>query len=148
MSKLGSYLIILVLLTAYGRCVADQFGMLHTSKASCCTTVCDAPEHCLETESDHSDGDSDAPAPCQLCFILDSDSMLIEDGLEIPTPNLLELSDFLLFAKPLDDLFRSDTTSFSPDLKLSGYSDPPAEQRSRQMRIDAKTTPVRGPSNA
>jgi len=164
MRKLGSYLIILLILTAYGRCVADQFGMLHTTTASCCQVTCDEISHCEvsgdATESDHSKNsehqeDSEGqnqpnpPSPCQLCLILSSDSMLMGDQLEIPSPIILDIAS----------LSTSYTFCTSPetliglrlcfkDLPPSGHPDTPAEQRSRLQRIVAKTTPVRGPSIA
>ncbi|MCP5536708.1 MAG: hypothetical protein H7A51_10840 [Akkermansiaceae bacterium] len=158
MRKIGSYLIILVFLTAYGRCVADQFGMLHNSEASCCVTLCDVAAHCPTAGEDHpadtghpdseAPDDREQPAPCQLCFILGSDSMLLEDGLQLPSPTLLELSDFFSFTATLDDILRAHGTSLTRELTPSGYPDPSAEHRSRLMRIGAKTTPVRGPSLA
>jgi hypothetical protein len=150
MRKFGSYLLILIFLTAYGRCVADQFGMLHTSETSCCVSICDTNDHCKETQNDHSE-DSDSqeiPTPCQLCFILDSDSMLLEDSFEIPTPSFLDISNFFTFCTTLDDLLRSRELLFSSDLTLSDHPNPPTEQRSRLLRTTAKTTPVRGPSIA
>jgi len=150
MRKLGSYLLILIFLTAYGRCVADQFGMLHTSETSCCVSVCDASDHCEDSQSGHPENSDsqEIPTPCQLCFILDSDSMLLEDGFELPTPSFLDVSDFFTFCTTLDDLLRSRALLFSSDLTLSDHPDPPAEQRSRLLRTNAKTTPVRGPSIA
>jgi hypothetical protein len=172
MRKLGSYLIILLILTAYGRCVADQFGMLHTTTASCCQVSCDEISHCGvsevnsdATEGDHSENsehqeDSDGqdqpkppsqPAPCQLCLILSSDSMLMGDQLEIPSPIILDITSL-----SSSSTFCTSPAAFlgirlcfkTPDLPLSDHPDTPAEQRSRLQRIVAKTTPVRGPSIA
>lgn len=157
MRKLGSYLIILIFLTAYGRCVADQFGMLHTSDISCCVTVCnttcDADDHGPDTPDHHPEESEtpdhqDEPSPCQLCFILNSDSMMLEHGIKIPSPSLLELPDIFSSFATLDDLFRGPLLSLSPDLTASDHPDPPAEQRSRLLRTVARMTPVRGPSIA
>ncbi len=165
MRKLGSYLIILLILTAYGRCVADQFGMLHTTTASCCQVTCDEISHCEvgdTPEGDHSENsehqkNSDGqdqpnpPSPCQLCLILSSDSMLMGDQLEIPSPIILDITSistsYTFYTSP--EAFLGIRLCFkTPDLPLSDHPDTPAEQRSRLQRIDAKTTPVRGPSIA
>ena len=169
MRKLGSYLIILLIITAYGRCVADQFGMLHTTTASCCQVSCDEISHCEvsgdATEDDHSENpehqeDSDGQdqpkpptpsSPCQLCLILSSDSILMGDQLEIPSPVILDITSL-----PTSSTFCNSPETFlgirlcfkTPDLPLSDHPDTPAEQRSRLQRIVAKTTPVRGPSIA
>lgn len=158
MRKLLSYLLILIFLTAYGRCVADQFGMLHSSETSCCVTVCETDSHCSVNDNEHSDHpdsqtpetseEPDQPMPCQLCFILDSDGMLIEDSVQLPSPILLELTDFFSFTATLDDILRAHVISFSQELIPPALPDPSAELRSRLLRIDAKTTPVRGPSIA
>lgn len=155
MRKLGSYLIILLLLTAYGRCVADQFGILHTTEASCCQVTCNESDHCEDTTDKHSDDsdhseDSEEPAPCPLCVILSSDSMLLQDALELPSPSFLDLDSPFTFhsiwGTTSEDILGRRIDCFAPSLHLSDRPDPPAEQRSRLQRIVAKTTPVRGPS--
>ena len=150
MRKLGSYLLILIFLTAYGRCVADQFGMLHTSETACCAIACDAVDHCGDTQDKQPENqdNQDDPAPCQLCFILNSDSMLLDDGIEIPAPTFSEITPLSSLHNSLENLFGGQPPSFSPGLPSSDHPDPPAEQRSRLQRIVAKTTPVRGPSIA
>ena len=170
MRKLGSFLVILLILTAYGRCVADQFGMLHTTTASCCQVTCDEISHCElngevssdATEDDHSENpehqeDSDGQnqpkpptpsSPCQLCLILSSDSMLVGDQLEIPSPIILDITSVSTFFTSLEDLLGSRLYFITPDLTQSDHPDMPAEQRSRLQRIVAMATPVRGPSIA
>jgi len=165
MRKLGSYLIILLILTAYGRCVADQFGMLHTTNTSCCQVTCDEVSHCdsiEDTDSEHSEhqdnsDDEEKPnspipsSPCQLCLILSSDSMLVGDQLEIPSPIILDISPastFWNFYSSSEAPTRSQLRFTTLDLPPSGHPDTPTEQRSRLQRIVAKTTPVRGPSTA
>lgn len=150
MRNLGSYLIILIFLTAYGRCVADQFGMLHSSETSCCVSVCDTADHCPD-EDDQSSPNPDAPeqpAPCQLCFILDSDGVMIEDGFKTPTPNLLEVFDFLSFRASLEDILRGRLLIFSKEPSHSKHRYLSLDQRSHLLRIAAKAHPVRGPSLA
>ena len=167
MRKLGSLLVILLLLTAYGRCVADQLGALHTTASSCCQVVCDQADHCQTSEADlsedsccGSDHDTDHhhskesepddsspedPAPCGLCLIISSDSMLLNDDVKVPTPTLLELSS-LFFMPTLNGLLDQSRPNLNLDNSPSEHPDPPAEHRSQLRRIIAKTTPVRGPS--
>ena len=153
--KLGSYLIILLLITAYGRCMADQFGVLHTTDSSCCQVTCSAETHCEdEAPSDNShseesdkptDKPTDEPAPCQLCFILSSDSILLGDGIAVPSPTVLELNP-LIFNSGLDRLLGKGLTLIDLNQPRAAHPDPPEEHRSRLQRIVAKLTPVRGPS--
>lgn len=167
MRKLGSLLVILLLLTAYGRCVADQLGVLHTTASSCCQAVCDQADHCQTSEanlsddsccgSDHDKGhdhseesepeepNSEDPAPCGLCLIISSDSMLLNDDVKVPTPTLLELSS-LFFMPTLNGLLDQSRPNLNLDNSPSEHPDPPAEHRSQLRRILVKTTPVRGPS--
>ncbi len=164
MRKLCSYLVILLILTAYGRCVADQFGMLHTTTASCCQVICDEANHCNidgdvgndtsgneHSEHQEDSDEQDQPAPCQLCLILSSDSILMGDQLEVPAPIILDitsLSTTYIFCTSPEALIGIRLRFTTPDLTQSDHPDTPAEQRSRLQRIVAKMTPVRGPSIA
>ncbi|GEM_PF-1008073 len=172
MRKLGSLLVILLLLTAYGRCVADQLGVLHSSESSCCQVVCDQADHCKTKASpceaspseesncahsqDHNhDSHSDEPEPeepqpnetdpCGLCVILSSDGMLLSDNIKVPTPTLLEISP-LFFVTTLNGLLDKSLLFTHLEDSPTEHPDPPAEHRSQLRRIIAKTTPVRGPS--
>ena len=158
--KLGSYLLILIFLTAYGRCVADQLGMLHSSDTSCCQTVCedlsDSCGYCPDSGEPHfeeasepaSNSDQQTPTPCQLCFILDSDSMLIENGVKMPAPVFHELTDFLCFARSVDGTTPSLQFVLHQELMPRDYLDPATLRSSRLLRLTTKATPVRGPSAA
>lgn len=174
MRKFGSFLVILLLITAYGRCVADQFGVLHTSDTACCQTVCCDDNHCEPSETDEpsethpcespSDHDSspedtapptdDEPDPCQLCLILSNDSMLLSDSVKVPSPILIEIHP-LYFITTWNTRNTRNTWNnqlqkiLSPiDLEQlpDEHPDRPTEHRSQLRRIIAKTTPVRGPS--
>jgi hypothetical protein len=154
MRKLGSFLVILLLITAYGRCVADQFGVLHTTDSSCCQVTCSADSHCAEEatadaphseDSEASDDSTEEPAPCQLCFILSSDSILLGDSIDIPAPKVLELVP-ALFNSGLDNLLGKGIATLNLDQPPAEHPDPPEEHRSRLQRIVAKLTPARGPS--
>lgn len=151
MRKLGSFLVILLLITAYGRCMADQFGVLHTTDSSCCQVTCGAESHCEdegpsdENHSEDSDKSTDEPAPCQLCFILSSDSILLGDYIDIPSPTVLELNP-IIFNSGLDRLLSKGLAFLDLNQPTVEHSDPPEEHRSRLQRIVAKSTPVRGPS--
>jgi len=157
MRKLGSILVIMLLLIAYGRCVSDQFGMLHTSDASCCQTICTAVTHCSDVAEachDHSDSEDndhnneEKPAPCQLCFILDNDSIMIQDGIKIPSPTLANFIPIFDFGTDLDLLFSRTSGLTSTDFQLEDLPDPPAELCSLYLSLVTKTAPVRGPSIA
>lgn len=176
MRKLGSALIILLLLTAYGRCVADQFGLLQTTGTPCCQVTCDQVNHCTppegqvsskdhEDQHDHAPGDhpcnpdlpgghdrnqqepEDSPTPCQLCFILDSDSMIHGESIKVPAPLLFELSP-LFYITSWDNQLQPGHPVTALDHPPSDYPESHIEQRSHIRRIVAKTTPVRGPSIA
>ena len=151
MRKLGSYLVILLLITAYGRCMADQFGVLHTTDSSCCQVTCAAESHCEdetpsdESHSEESDESTDEPAPCQLCFILSGDSILLGDSIDIPSPSVLELTP-ALFNSGLDNFLGKGIAYLDLDQPTAEHPDHPEEHRSRLQRTVAKSTPVRGPS--
>ena len=160
MQKFGSYLVILIFLTAYGRCVADQLGMLHTSGTSCCQTVCDnIPDTCGHCPDDEkataqqadqpgNHEDQKAPKPCQLCFILDTDSVMLGTEIKMPTPHFHNSPDTLTYT-----LFSAHTlhAHFGLSdfvLRSSGQPGPAIEQHSRILLTCGKATPVRGPSVA
>lgn len=149
MRKLGSYFVILLLITAYGRCMADQFGVLHSTDSSCCQVTCNAESHCAdEPPSDDHDSESeesDEPTPCQLCFILSSDSILLGDSIDVPSPTLLELTP-AFFHSGLGNFSDNGLTVLDLDQPTADHPDPPEEHRSRLQRTVAKLTPVRGPS--
>ena len=156
--KLGSYLLILIFLTAYGRCVADQLGMLHSSDTSCCQTVCeDVSDLCgycpdsgkpLSEQANEPANNSDqqAPTPCQLCFILDSDSMFIENGIKMPAPIFHELADPLCFSTSVDGNTPSLQFSLHQELTPRHHLEPATQRSSRLLRLSTKANPVRGPS--
>ncbi len=155
--KLCSYLLILTFLTAYGRCVADQLGILHTSGTACCTVVCEDVDlscvQCPETvaaksQQPHYPADEDEPKPCQLCFILDTDSIMLGAEMKMPTPHFHDSPDALTYT-----LFSARTlhAHFGPSdfvLRSSGQPGPAIEQHSRLLLTCGKATPVRGPSVA
>ena len=157
MRKLGSFLVILLILTAYGRCVADQLGILHTSGTACCTVVCeDVDRSCVqcpeteaaETQQPHLPADQEEPKPCQLCFILDSDSVVLGAEMKMPTPHFHDSPDALAYT-----LFSAHTlhAHFGLSdfvLRSSGQPGPAIEQHSRLLLTCSKATPVRGPSVA
>ncbi|BDS05740.1 hypothetical protein NT6N_07800 [Oceaniferula spumae] len=160
MQKLGSILVITLLLIAYGRCVSDQYGILHTTKASCCQTICTALSHCndhaedsctADHDSDQQDGEhnnEENPAPCQLCFILSNDSMVVENGVKIPCPALSDFNPAFDFGTDLDSLIGRISSLLATDLHFVDLPDPPAELSSLYRCMVMKTTPVRGPSIA
>jgi len=147
MRKLASFLVILLILTAYGRCVADQFGALHVSNNACCQQVCDSAGHCEVGE----DGDQDHPtpsdknSPCQLCLIISSDSILQSDDVEAPTPTIIEIDPNLHRDSLIHLLTQQVKLLFSAPISPNPQ-DPPADDRSELRRIVVTTTPVRGPS--
>lgn len=176
MRQLGSYLIILLFITAYGRCIADQLGSLHQSgAAACCQTNCSDSTHCTPVsdctdQHEHDTSPSECPGvptsgeshphnhggeespdpptqapPCQLCIILDSDSIIQADPLKVPSPLLTELNSLLHVYPPLTILHREMLSNLL-EQDPAQHPLPPAEQRSKRQRIDTRTTPVRGPS--
>jgi len=157
MRKFGSFLVILLILTAYGRCVADQYGALHMTGSACCQTVCCGDSHCESKEvesaenhtdsknSNHSEESPEDQDPCQLCLILSNDAMLQGDNVKVPTPSFLELTS-IHFLTTLENLFSKGFLTPQLDLLPDEPSSPPAEHRSQLRRVIAKTTPVRGPS--
>lgn len=158
MHKLGSILIVLLFFTAYGRCVADGFGMLHASNASCCQEIIKTDvvndcheDDCHEEENSHEPEhpEEQSPTPCQLCFILSSDSMLPSGGdIDLPSPIFKEILPLLISCITLDFLTGNQFDLQSTDLVLSDFPELSDELRSRIQRIAIKATPVRGPSLA
>ncbi|MBT8037611.1 MAG: hypothetical protein KJO21_08710 [Verrucomicrobiae bacterium] len=156
MRKLGTYFLILLLITAYGRCMADQLGMLHTTAASCCQVSYDDRDHCKRTsDADHQHPETpghpnneEQPSPCQLCLILSNDSMLLEDGVKIPTPSLLDTTPLFTFQTTWQELLGTHLDHFPPPPLASSQPESAIEQHSQLGRIATKTTPVRGPSMA
>lgn len=155
MRKLGSILTILIFLTAYGRCVADQFGILHTSEDNGCQSSCNHSDHCADADDQqHHDSDAGNPqpeqapaSPCQLCCILSNDSIQIDDSIKVPTPTFQVITP-IYHDGHLEDLRLHPLRHLYPDFQdpPPEFPDPPAESRSRLQRIAAKVTPVRGPS--
>jgi hypothetical protein len=153
--KLGSCLVILLFLTAYGRCVADQLGMLHASDSACCRTVCEdvtCPDSLgpdirpCETEPSGNHGQEEVPTPCQLCFILDSDSMQVEGSIKIPAPVFSELNSPPGLFSSGDAIVRPLRRCIREDLQLLDDCDVDTGQRCLPLRLRMKICPVRGPS--
>ncbi len=98
MRKLASYLLTLLFIIAYGHCMAEQLGALHNSDTRCCAPVCQTSDHCSADDGHHHDQENndtpDEPTPCQLCFILKTDSVLLQDGVKVPAPVIIELPDY------------------------------------------------------
>ena len=156
--KAGSILIIALLLIAYGRCVADQYSLLYATDISCCQTVCDVNECCSnvidKSCSDHSPSDqknekpdqNDTPAPCQLCLILDNESMQITCGVKVPHPVYSECMNCLDFvtdtSSPTSRFLNSSATTST----VLNRPSPPAELCLLFHRMAPKAIPVRGPS--
>lgn len=164
MRQTGSFLIMFLLLIAYGRCVADQFGMLHTNEASCCQVVCQ-DDHCsdLDAASSHqTDHEShedhehhqnhgpepEEPAPCHLCLIISMDGATFDGNIKVPTPQILESLDHNFFITLLDHALGLLPPKATLELPSYHDSGPPVEQMSQRLRIVSKALPVRGPSVA
>lgn len=159
MQKVGSLLVITLLLVAFGRCVADQYGMLHTTDASCCQTICTTDTHHADDEADNDCNDSsehqqeehnneDTPAPCQLCSILKNDSMQIEPATKVPYPIISDFYPVFDFGLSMDSLLSRISCQVSSCDLITELPDPPAELDSLFRCLVAKTAPVRGPSIA
>ena len=155
--KLCSYLLILTFFTAYGRCVADQLGILHTSGTACCTVVCeDVDRSCVqcpepeaaETQQPHLPADQEEPKPCQLCFILDSDSVVLGAEMKMPTPHFHDSPDALAYTLFSAHTLHADFGVSDFVLRSSGQPGPAIEQHSRLLLTCSKANPVRGPSVA
>lgn len=140
----------LLLITAYGRCLADQMGALQNSGAACCQTTqpscCDTHDSETTSHDDESNHEeNDEGTPCPLCLILSSDSLLLQESLEIPS-----LSPYCINIL-WDDLFiKEPRFNKIPQLDLAisitGNHDPSQTHLVQQQRITAKFHPVRGPS--
>jgi len=158
MRKLSSILVVLLLLTAYVRCVADGFGMLNASEASCCQEIIKTDvvndcheDDCHEEENSHEPEhpEEQSPTPCQLCFILSSDSMLPSGGdVDLPSPIFKEILPLYVSCITLDFLTGNQFDLQSADQILSDFPELSDDLRHRMQRIAIKTTPVRGPSIA
>lgn len=154
MRKLSSILVVLLLLTAYVRCVADGFGMLNASEASCCQEISSSSEGDGDHDSDVShdsehSGEENAPTPCHLCFILSSDSILPGGGdVDLPSPIFKEILPLYVSCITLDFLTGNQFDLQSADQILSDFPELSDDLRHRMQRIAIKTTPVRGPSIA
>ena len=158
MRRYGSFLLMLLLIIAYGRCVADQFGMLHTTGASCCQVVCE-DEHCSDVASaehdfvtkdhdpqnQHDHDEKEKPAPCQLCLILSAEGATLEPGIKIPTPqsadylnpaSVFPCSDWSTLSLRIEDM---DSSLFLPDVPLE-------EHKAHRLRAITRSLPIRGPS--
>ena len=163
MRTLCSYLLIISFITAYSRCIADQLGVLHTSGTACCVVICediddscvqcpelDASENKLPTcpGNDEQSQPQPQPQPCQLCFILDTDSIVIGAEMKVPAPQLHDQPDSPAYcsfsARRLDPQY--SLSNFI--LRSSGLPGPLVEQLSHLREIIRKATPVRGPSLA
>lgn len=150
----------MVFLTAYGRCVTDQLGMLHASNSSCCQTVCEqlaeSCEYCPddlpmaarpdEKKSSGNHEKQELPTPCQLCFILNSDGMLVESGIKIPSPVFYELTNSPGLVPSMDGIVHHLLVLLHEELLPMDFRDPATGQHSLPLRLRVKTTPVRGPS--
>lgn len=146
----------LAFLTAYGRCVADQLGILHTSGTSCCMVVCEKNQSsCQQCPDEHPADPSQAPVsednqdpkPCQLCIIIDTDGVVSSGEVKIPIPNLHDYRDNPDYSLLIATLAGIDPAAAAP-LELRPSADPPGIARAHLQRILCRVTPIRGPSMA
>ncbi|NWK57121.1 hypothetical protein HW115_15980 [Verrucomicrobiaceae bacterium N1E253] len=165
----------ILLVTAYGRCVTDQFGIFGPSQSVCCQLTCHEEQaeeqdaatpqqgslahHDHDHTHDHSHAPGDAPCsptednepkpeenPCQLCFILDSDSMLPSQDLKVPSPSLTDLCG-LQWISPFDGILpNGGPPAESQNRPPTNFPDDTDEQDSQLKQQHRKNTPVRGPS--
>lgn len=149
MRPIGSILVISLLLIAFGRCVTEQYGMLHTTTASCCQTICTACTHPDGTPGQHSEeehNNHETPSPCHLCEILNNDSVQLASGIKLPCPVISEFSPDFEPGTWMDALL-SRICSQVPPLDLdTDLPDPPPELGSMFRCLVCKVAPVRGPS--
>jgi len=155
MRKLCFLLLMLSFLTAYGRCVADQLGMLHTSDASCCVAVCDnVVKSCVqcpeETSSDTTQPPPEQtpePSPCQLCIIIDAEGAVAGKEIRLTTLNTHEhsghsghclLSGSFIAVRPVVGELHQ--------VRKRAHADHSGELRARLLRLTCKALPIRGPS--
>ncbi|MGB1937642.1 MAG: hypothetical protein ACPHVK_09135 [Akkermansiaceae bacterium] len=154
--KWCSLLLMLAFLTAYGRCVADQLGILHTSGTSCCVVICEEIEDSCQQCPDELSSDpghppipeeNEDPKPCQLCIIIDADGLVTGEEVRIPAPDVHDQQDdpdYSLLTGPFRGI---DLTAAAPiDLRPSDNTDPPGERRAQLQRILCRVIPIRGPS--
>lgn len=146
MRKFGSLLVISLLLIAFGRCVADQYGALHTSEASCCQTACTSSEHDSDGHGTEQHNNEDNPAPCQLCQILQNDSMQIENGVELPCPVVSDFTPAFESGAWLEAWLSRMCCQLPPPDLDPDFAFPPAELSSVFRCFVAAVAPVRGPS--
>lgn len=152
MRRAGSLLVMLLLLIAYGRCVADQSGILHTSGASCCQVVCEDAQ-CADAEPAHHGGHEpgpggEQPAPCQLCQIISTDGATFDGSIKVPAPQVAAPLDSADFARLIDHILALSTAA-ETDVRLTAPRvRPPDIQTSQWLLAASRTAPVRGPSLA
>lgn len=148
MQRTGSLLIMLLLLTAYGRCVADQFGMLYATEASCCQDVnCAAPSTEDSDEQDPHHNEDEQP-PCQLCLIISTDAATLDAGIKLPSPQGIDHAS----APIVDRLFPAILGCCLPTEILAPppreAQGPPEVLGSTWLETVTRLSPVRGPSLA
>ena len=151
MRRAGPFLIMLLLLIAYGRCVADQFGMLHTTEASCCQVICQ-DEHCSDVKADSPDEhgtngtEDEQPAPCQLCLIISTDGATFDSGIKVPSPQVLDLASAAVSDMLFKDILGLCTAGESLLLPVFLDNNPPDVPVSQWIETATRILPVRGPS--
>ncbi len=154
--KWCSLLLMLSFLTAYGRCVADQLGILHASGTSCCIIVCeDAQSSCVECPDETSPGstqpqppeENQEPKPCQLCIIIDLDGAVTVEEVRVPAPHFEDHPDKQNPSSLCGQLRGIDSAATGPPhLTPSDPMGHPGDQRAQLLRTLCKALPIRGPS--
>lgn len=156
--KWCSLLLMLSFLTAYGRCVADQLGILHGSGTSCCVVICeDIEDSCIQCPDEtspaatqpHLPEDNQEPKPCQLCIIIDADGVVTAEEVRVPSPQFEDHPD-KQNTSPRCGQIRGvgSAATGPPHLTLSDHTGQPGEQRAHLLRTLCKALPIRGPSMA
>lgn len=156
--QLRASFMLLVFLTSFGRCWAEQCGLLAGSNWACCPIEASAhgshghlaPDGCDHDSPEHPHEDENIPLrspgegpPCEVCELIQSGFIGLSSSLEIPAPifSLVEIpwfSQWSVFNLSLRNNCLDEPLVYGPPDDLSSIS--------TSRLVTSTTVSVRGPN--
>ena len=139
MRQLKATILLLLFIATFGRCFAEQYGVLGDNGLACCV---EQAACCDDEEPAHHD--EGTPPDCPICVIIDNNALLATLSLELPPPAFSSASSFFAidaWSAEFLVLFRNHCDSGDDHI-------PPSPERLSLSLTELVlcSAPVRGPS--
>lgn len=149
MRQVRATILLLLFIATFGRCFAEQYGLIANSALACCVEVvacCEAEHPAHHDEDDPAHHEDEETPDCPVCVLIDNNALVTAAAADLPAPSYALASSFFVLDEWNANLL--DPILDHPDPGSGNTPSPPPRLSLSLTELVLFSAPVRGPSMA